>query len=99
MKDGFNDITNDFELKLDETTLSFLEKKFRNIENLKSSQPQQQPNNTSQNTGTILIILKSEMSSNICFDLIVSYEYNLRGSRPHVEINEDNGIKAIQQLH
>jgi hypothetical protein len=23
MKDGFNDITNDFELKLDETTLTF----------------------------------------------------------------------------
>ncbi len=30
MKDGFDDITNDFELKLDETTLTFLEK-FRNI--------------------------------------------------------------------
>jgi hypothetical protein len=59
MKDGFNDITNDFELKLDETTLTFLEKKFRNIENLKFAQPQQQqPNNTSHNTGTILIILK-----------------------------------------
>jgi hypothetical protein len=58
MKDGFDDITNDFELKLDETTLSFLEKKFRNIENLKSTQPQQQTNNTSQNTGTILTILK-----------------------------------------
>jgi hypothetical protein len=41
MKDGFNDITNDFELKLDELTLLFLEKKFRNIENLKSSLPQQ----------------------------------------------------------
>ena len=58
MKDGFDDITNDFELKLDETTLTFLEKKFRNIENLKSSQPQQQQNNTSQNSGTILTILK-----------------------------------------
>jgi hypothetical protein len=58
MKDGFDDITNNFELKLDETTLSFLEKKFRNIENLKFAQPQQQTNNTSQNTGTILTILK-----------------------------------------
>jgi hypothetical protein len=58
MKDGFNDITNDFELKLDETTLSFLENKFRNIENLKSSQSQQQTNNTFKNTGTILTILK-----------------------------------------
>ena len=57
MKDGFDDITNDFELKLDETTLTFLEKKFRNIENLKSAQ-QQQPNKTFQNTGTILTILK-----------------------------------------
>jgi hypothetical protein len=58
MKDGFNDITNDFELNLDESTLSFLEKKFRNIENLKSSQPQQHTNNTSQNTGMIITILK-----------------------------------------
>jgi hypothetical protein len=39
MKDGFDDITNDFELKLDEASLSFLEKKFKNIENLKSTQP------------------------------------------------------------
>jgi hypothetical protein len=37
------------------------------------------------------------MSSNICFDLIVSYEYNLRGTRPHVEINEDNEIEMNQQ--
>jgi hypothetical protein len=58
MKDGFNDITNDFELKLDETTLTFLEKKFRNIENLKSSTPQQQTNNTSHNAGAIITILK-----------------------------------------
>jgi hypothetical protein len=58
MKDGFDDITNDFELKLDETTLSFLEKKFKNIENLKSSIPQQQTNNNSQNTGTILTVPK-----------------------------------------
>jgi hypothetical protein len=55
MKDGFNDITNDFELKLDESTLLFLEKKFRNIENLKTSHSQQQTNNTNQNTGTLLI--------------------------------------------
>lgn len=58
MKDSFDDITNDFELKLDETTLSFLEKKFRNIENLKSVQSRQQTNNTFQNIGTILTILK-----------------------------------------
>jgi hypothetical protein len=58
MKDGFDDITNDFELKLDETTLTFLEKKFRNIENLKSVQSRQHINNTSHNTGTILTILK-----------------------------------------
>jgi hypothetical protein len=58
MKDGFDDITNDFELKLDETTLSFLEKKFRNIENLKSVQSRQHTNNTSHNAGTIITILK-----------------------------------------
>jgi hypothetical protein len=45
-------------LKLDEASLSFLEKKFRNIENLKSSQTQQQTNNTSQHTGTIITIPK-----------------------------------------
>jgi hypothetical protein len=42
------------------------------------------------------------MSSNICFDLIVSYQYNLRGSRPHVEIIEDYDIevnrRAFNQL-
>ena len=55
MKDGFDDITNDFELKLDESTLSFLERKFRNIENFTSSRSQQQINSTTQNQGTILI--------------------------------------------
>jgi hypothetical protein len=37
------------------------------------------------------------MSSNICFDLIVSYQYILRGSRPHVQIIEDNEIEVSQQ--
>jgi hypothetical protein len=37
------------------------------------------------------------MNSNICFDLIVSYEYNLRGTRPHVQIIEDNEIEMNQQ--
>jgi hypothetical protein len=41
MKDGFDDITNDFEIRWND--FDFLEKKFRNIENLKSAQ-QQQPN-------------------------------------------------------
>jgi hypothetical protein len=58
MKDGFNDITNDFELKLDESTLLFLEKEFRNIENLKSSPPQKQTNNTNQNRYKFNIIPK-----------------------------------------
>jgi hypothetical protein len=49
MKDGFDDITNDFELKLDESTLSFLERKFRNIENFTASRSQQQINSTTQN--------------------------------------------------
>jgi hypothetical protein len=37
------------------------------------------------------------MSSNICFDLTVSYQYHLRGSRPHVQIIEDNEIEVSQQ--
>jgi hypothetical protein len=37
------------------------------------------------------------MSSNICFDLIVSYQYNLRGTRPHVQIIEDYEIDVNQQ--
>jgi hypothetical protein len=37
------------------------------------------------------------MSSNICFDLIVSYEYNLRGTRPHVQIIEDYDIEVNRQ--
>jgi hypothetical protein len=37
------------------------------------------------------------MSSNICFDLTVSYQYNLRGSRPQVEIIEDYEIEVSQQ--
>jgi hypothetical protein len=37
------------------------------------------------------------MSSNICFDLTVSYQYNLRGTRPHVEIIENYEIEMNQQ--
>jgi hypothetical protein len=37
------------------------------------------------------------MSSNICFDLVVSYQYHLRGTRPHVEIIEDYEIEVNQQ--
>jgi hypothetical protein len=36
------------------------------------------------------------MSSNICFDLTVSYQYHLR-LRLHVQIIEDNEIEVNQQ--
>jgi hypothetical protein len=37
------------------------------------------------------------MCSNICFDLVVSYQYHLKDTRPHVEIIEDNEIEVSQQ--
>jgi hypothetical protein len=37
------------------------------------------------------------MSSNICFDLTVLYQYHLKGSRLHVQIIEDYEIDVNQQ--